>query len=126
MRRKVTAATGGAGLAAFIPIGLQLAGALNVTAEVASTVRPPSGAARARCWRLSHAGASGSREALRSSSALSGRWFVCYRIRGGRRPPLFGAFLAGLGTRRWLQQHITLLFRLHFAGGIGLLSVLAG
>ena len=40
--------------------------------------------------------------------------------------PLFGAFLAGLGTRRWLQQHITLLFRLQLAGGIGLLSVLAG
>jgi hypothetical protein len=40
--------------------------------------------------------------------------------------PLFGAFLAGLGARRWLQQHITLLFRLQLAGGIGLLSVLAG
>jgi hypothetical protein len=40
--------------------------------------------------------------------------------------PLFGAFLAGLGTRRWLQQHVTLLFRLQLAGGIGLLSVLAG
>ena len=40
--------------------------------------------------------------------------------------PLFGAFLAGLGTRRWLQQHITLLFRLQLAAGIGLLSVLAG
>ena len=40
--------------------------------------------------------------------------------------PLFGAFLAGLGTRRWLQQHITVLFRLQLAGGIGLLSVLAG
>ena len=40
--------------------------------------------------------------------------------------PLFGAFLAGLGTRRWLQQHITILFRLQLAGGIGLLSVLAG
>ena len=38
--------------------------------------------------------------------------------------PLFGAFLAGLGTRRWLQQHITLLFRLQLAGGILLLSVL--
>ena len=31
-----------------------------------------------------------------------------------------------MGTRRWLQQHITLLFRLQLAGGIGLLSVLAG
>jgi hypothetical protein len=40
--------------------------------------------------------------------------------------PLFGAFLAGLGTRRWLQQHVTILFRLQLAGGIGLLSVLAG
>jgi hypothetical protein len=38
VRRKVTAATGGAGLASFIPIGLQLMGALHVTAEVASTV----------------------------------------------------------------------------------------
>src|SRR5687768_12817659 len=38
VRRKVTAATGGAGLASLVPIGLQLLGALNVTAEVASTV----------------------------------------------------------------------------------------
>jgi hypothetical protein len=40
--------------------------------------------------------------------------------------PLFGAFVLGLGTRRWLQAHISLLFRLQLAGGIGLLSVLAG
>jgi len=40
--------------------------------------------------------------------------------------PLFGAFVLGLGTRRWLQQHITVLFRLQLAAGIGVLSVLAG
>jgi len=40
--------------------------------------------------------------------------------------PLFGAFVVGLGARRWLQRHIRILFRLHLAGGIGLLSVLAG
>ena len=32
----------------------------------------------------------------------------------------------GLSARRWLQRHIRLLFRLQLAGGIGLLSVLAG
>jgi hypothetical protein len=32
----------------------------------------------------------------------------------------------GLSARRWLQRHIRILFRLHLAGGIGLLSVLAG
>jgi hypothetical protein len=40
--------------------------------------------------------------------------------------PLFGAFMVGLGARRWLQQHISILFRLQLAGGMGLLSVLAG
>jgi hypothetical protein len=40
--------------------------------------------------------------------------------------PLFGAFVVGLGVRRWLQRHISLLFRIHLAGGIGVLSVLAG
>jgi predicted permease len=40
--------------------------------------------------------------------------------------PLFGAFVVGLGARRWLQRHISLLFRMQLAGGIGLLSVLAG
>ena len=40
--------------------------------------------------------------------------------------PLFGAFVLGLSARRWLQRHIRILFRLHLAGGIGLLSVLAG
>jgi hypothetical protein len=44
VRRKVTAATGGASLAAFIPIGLQLLDALNMTAEVASTVAAVAGA----------------------------------------------------------------------------------
>jgi hypothetical protein len=40
--------------------------------------------------------------------------------------PLFGAFVVGLGARRWLQRHIPLLFRMQLAGGIGVLSVLAG
>jgi hypothetical protein len=40
--------------------------------------------------------------------------------------PLFGAFIMGLGVRRWLLRHVALLFRLQLAGGIGLLSVLAG
>jgi hypothetical protein len=44
VRRKVTAATGGAGLAALIPIGLQLLDTLNLTAEVASTVAAAAGA----------------------------------------------------------------------------------
>lgn len=44
VRRKVTAATGGAALTSFIPIALQLMGALNVTAEVASTVAAAAGA----------------------------------------------------------------------------------
>jgi hypothetical protein len=38
VRRKVTAATGGAGIVGLIPIVLQLAGALDVSPEVASTV----------------------------------------------------------------------------------------
>ena len=40
--------------------------------------------------------------------------------------PLFGAFVIGLGTRRWLLAHISVLFRLQLGAGIGLLSVLAG
>lgn len=40
--------------------------------------------------------------------------------------PLFGAFVLGLGTRRWLQRHFAVLFRAQFAVGIGLLAVLAG
>jgi len=44
VRRKVKAATGGASLAGFIPIGLQLLDALNMTAEVASTVAAAAGA----------------------------------------------------------------------------------
>jgi hypothetical protein len=44
VRRKVTAATGGASLAAFIPIGLHLLDALTMTAEVASTVAAAAGA----------------------------------------------------------------------------------
>jgi hypothetical protein len=38
VRRKVTAATGGAGIVGLIPIVLQLAGAFDVSPEVASTV----------------------------------------------------------------------------------------
>jgi hypothetical protein len=38
LRRKVTAGTGGAGVVGLIPIVLQLAGALDVSPEVASTV----------------------------------------------------------------------------------------
>ncbi len=38
VRRKVTAATGGAGAVGFVPILLQLAGAIDVSPEVASTV----------------------------------------------------------------------------------------
>jgi hypothetical protein len=38
VRRKVTAATGGAGIVGLIPIVLQLAGTLDVSPEVASTV----------------------------------------------------------------------------------------
>src|SRR3954451_8007125 len=44
MRRKVKAATGGATLAGFIPIGLQLIDTLSVTAEVASTIAAAAGA----------------------------------------------------------------------------------
>jgi hypothetical protein len=47
VKRKVTAATGGAGLASLVPIGLQLMGALHVTAEVASTVAAVAAAAGA-------------------------------------------------------------------------------
>jgi predicted permease len=40
--------------------------------------------------------------------------------------PLFGAFVVGLGSRRWLQRHFAVLFRAQFAVGMGLLAVLAG
>jgi predicted permease len=40
--------------------------------------------------------------------------------------PLFGAFVLGLGARRWLQRHISLLVRVQLAAGMGVLSVLAG
>ena len=40
--------------------------------------------------------------------------------------PLFGAFLLGLGSRRWLQRHVSLLVRAQLAGGIGVLAVLSG
>src|SRR3712207_3033097 len=39
--------------------------------------------------------------------------------------PLFGAFVVGLGSRRWLRRHFPLLFRLQFAF-VGVLAVLAG
>src|SRR3954452_1627847 len=38
VRRKVTAATGGAGAVGFIPVLLQITGAMHVDPEVASTV----------------------------------------------------------------------------------------
>jgi predicted permease len=40
--------------------------------------------------------------------------------------PLFGAFVLGLGSRRWLQRHFALLFRVQFALGMGLLAALSG
>jgi hypothetical protein len=40
--------------------------------------------------------------------------------------PLFGAFLLGLGSRRWLQRHVSFLVRAQLAGGIGLLLGTAG
>jgi hypothetical protein len=40
--------------------------------------------------------------------------------------PLFGAFLLGLGSRRWLQRHVSFLLRAQLAGGIGVLAVLSG
>jgi len=40
--------------------------------------------------------------------------------------PLFGAFVLGLGSRRWLQRHFALLFRAQFALGMGLLALLSG
>jgi hypothetical protein len=40
--------------------------------------------------------------------------------------PLLAAFAVGLGTRRWLQRHFRLIFRIQFALGLGVLAVLAG
>jgi hypothetical protein len=40
--------------------------------------------------------------------------------------PIFGAFVLGLGTRRWLQRHFAVLFRAQFALGMGLLAALSG
>jgi hypothetical protein len=40
--------------------------------------------------------------------------------------PLFGAFVLGLGSRRWLQRHFALLFRAQVGLGMGVLAVLAG
>jgi hypothetical protein len=40
--------------------------------------------------------------------------------------PLFGAFVLGLGVRRWLQRHVTLLVRAQMVAGIGVLAVLSG
>jgi hypothetical protein len=47
LRRKVTAATGGAGAVGLVPIALQLMGVLHVTGEVASTVAAVAAAAGA-------------------------------------------------------------------------------
>ena len=40
--------------------------------------------------------------------------------------PLLAAFALGLGTRRWLQQHFRVIFRIQFAVGLGVLATLAG
>jgi predicted permease len=40
--------------------------------------------------------------------------------------PIFGAFVLGLGARRWLQRHFAVLFRAQFALGMGLLAALSG
>jgi hypothetical protein len=40
--------------------------------------------------------------------------------------PLFGAFVLGLGTRRWLRRHFNVIFRTQVALGMGVLAVLAG
>jgi hypothetical protein len=40
--------------------------------------------------------------------------------------PIFGAFVLGLGTRRWLRRHFAVLFRAQFAVGMGLLAALSG
>jgi predicted permease len=40
--------------------------------------------------------------------------------------PLFGAFVLGLGIRRRIRRHFSLLFRLQFGIGLGTLAVLAG
>ena len=40
--------------------------------------------------------------------------------------PLFGAFVLGLGSRRWLQRYFALLFRAQLGVGMGVLAVLAG
>ena len=40
--------------------------------------------------------------------------------------PIFGAFVLGLGTRRWLQRYFAVLFRAQFALGMGLLAALSG
>ena len=40
--------------------------------------------------------------------------------------PIFGAFVLGLGARRWLQRYFAVLFRAQFALGMGLLAALSG
>ena len=70
VRRKVTAATGGAGLASLIPIALQLTGALNVTAEVASTVAAVAAAVGALLAGYLDARAPGAGGARQSCSPL--------------------------------------------------------
>jgi predicted permease len=40
--------------------------------------------------------------------------------------PLLGAFVLGLGVRRWLQRHFALLFRTQIVLGMGVVAVLAG
>ena len=50
----------------------------------------------------------------------------CYPERVIAALPLFGSFVLGLVTRRWLQRRVALLFRVQLAGGVGVLAVLAG
>ena len=52
---------------------------------------------------------------------------MCCYLRGvAAALPLFGAFVLGIGARRWLRRHFDLLFRIQFAVGLGLLAVLSG
>jgi hypothetical protein len=66
VRRKVTAATGGAGIVGFIPILLQLIGALDVSPELASTVA----AAAAALGALAAGWATPEREASLSPATI--------------------------------------------------------
>ncbi len=103
VRRKVTAATGGAGAIGFVPILLQLAGALDVSPEVASTLA----AVAAALGALVAGWATPERQAAlpprppseiltiestpgpggRAAPGSRARPAACYRLRGGCCPP---------------------------------------